>query len=60
MDGVTSGGHYDSKRVGTEVLAGDETDQRERYNRTTTNVPGPPIAPHGRRKRPVEAPNPPR
>jgi hypothetical protein len=60
MDGTMSGGHYDSKQVGTEALAGDEVGQHERYNRTTTNVPGPPTAPHGRHKRPVETPNPPR
>jgi hypothetical protein len=41
-DGATSGAGDNPKRVVTRPLAGDEASQRQRYERTRMDVPGPP------------------
>ena len=41
MDGAMSGARHDSKRVGTQLLAGDEEGQHGRRNRMMDNAPKP-------------------
>ena len=41
MDGAASGARYGSKQVGTRLLAGYQASQHGRYERNTSDVPGP-------------------
>ena len=60
MDGATSAGRRDPKRVETDALAEYQASQHEQRQRTTTNAPEPSNPPPQHHKQPHSHPNPPR
>ena len=60
MDGAASGARYGSKQVGTRLLAGYQASQYGRYERNTSDVPGPSTPVPYYLRRPHTHPNPPR
>ena len=60
MDGAASGARYSSKRAGTRLLAGYQASQHGRYERNTSDIPGPSTPLPYYLRRPHTHPNPPR
>ena len=59
-DGVTSGARYDSKRVGTRSLAGQDSQHQHDTRNVKTDVPRPSQPPSHHHRRPIELADPPR